>query len=266
MVKSIKNYAKFKDIACVAQVWSATLPLDHKYKMLSIVRRCALTKVWKRFCRKAFSKVMSAETNVSIRQYWCPPIGFSGNNHYCRSDFCPNCYMRTANGTRKDIMAEAVNQDPNTLTAMVLSVALPFKEQLYGYTPVEQPKIVEQLRRKLTMPYYACKTIGAKLELRHPVSVTKVAIFVHKKDTKNLHNALNALKLNLDKTSSEILVEIQSVVGLDNICLALYDCSPLCLAGLSKEGFSDCVMQHTVEEYKFANRSKKRTLFFGSRS
>lgn len=266
MIRGIKNYAKFKDISCLACPWSATLPLGHKYKMLSIARRCALTKAWKRFCRKALSKTMSAEVKESNKQYFCTTIGFNGNNHYCRSPFCPNCAMRTANGTRKDIIAQAAKQDPKTLPAIVVSVAVPFKEHLYGYTPVKQPPVVELLRRKLTMPYYACKTIGATLENRYPFSVTKIAFFVNQKNTKQLQHALNEFRQRLLRQSAEISVEIESVSGVDNICLALYDCSPLCLAGLSKEGFSDCVLQHTIEEYKCANKNKKRTMFFGSRS
>jgi hypothetical protein len=266
LLRPIKNYAKVKDLACTAQTWGAILPTDHKYKMLSIARRCALGKVWKRFCRKALSKTMSAEEQVSNRQYFCDIVGFEGRKHFCRSSFCPNCLLRAANGTRKDIMAEAKSQDPKTLSAIVLSVTTPFKEQLYGYTPIEQPNIVERLRRKLKMPYYACKTIGVKLNDRRPFSVTNIALFVHKQNRKDLQGVLTTLKINLEKISSEIFVEINEVTGVDNICLALYDCSPFCLAGMSKEGFSDCVLQHTIEEYKCANKGKKRTQFFGLRS
>lgn len=267
LIRSVKDYKKTNSLESIAMVACGhLLPLGHKYRMLSIARRCALGRMWRRFCKRALQHLMSAEYKECIRQFHCPPIGFTGRNFYCRSPFCPHCTMRAANGTRKDILAQAQKQDPQKLSAVVLAVDIPFNEHLYGFSPPKEIPVVERLRKRLQFPYYACKTIGAKVINREPFASTRIAFFVNPANCNMLKKTLKKFKQKMLKQNPGTIVQLEDVIGLDNICLRLYDCPPLSLAGLSKEGFLDGVLQHTLEEYKYANKNKKRTLFFGSRS
>lgn len=267
LVKDLKDYARFKNIKFVATAcWGCSLPVEHKGRMQQIVRRCVIGKFWKRFTRKALRNVMSAEVKEASRQYRCPPIGFVGHNFYCRSPFCPNCHMRRANGTRKDLLKEARSIPPEKLEAIIVNMYVPFKEQMFGYTPAVEPKLLEKIRNRLNVPYFGCRTIGVEVLSRKPYTTTTVALFVNKKHSAKVIQTLKKMKLGLLRQKPEITIELNELVGLDNICLALYDHLPLSLAGVSKEGFSDAVLQHTLDEYKCSTRNKKRTLFFGSRS
>ena len=266
LIKSIKTYKTTKSMDSFADTFNAVLPVTHKYNMLSIARRCALGHVWKRFVRKSLSQTMSAEVKTSTKQYFCPPVGVFGSKHYCRNAFCPHCFMRTANGVAKVFKAEAQNQNLETLSAVMLTVQTPFKMQLYGYSVVKELPLVDRLRKRISFPYFACKTTGANIRTNEPYLTTHIVFFVNKKNRKQLQQILKRFKSKLFRNNPEKIVELEDITGLDNICLRLYDCSPLCLAGLSKEGFSDSMLQHTLEEYKCATKNKKRTMFFGSRS
>lgn len=240
----------------------ATLP---QYEKRAIVRRMALTKVFRRGVRKCLGKLASAESPETERMYRCPPLGTCRTTWPCRSVFCPNCRMRQANKTYKILMDKLNVTDTKTVHAIVLDVDVPFCENRYGYTPVLDEKLLQRLTRRLSkFKYLGCKILGASVLDKIPFISTRIALFPQADQVAAINSQLVKFKKYLRKHEPQKRVCIQAVEGLDNVCFELYDASPLYLLGLVPEGFSSSILQHTVEEFRAAVKEKKKVLFFGT--
>lgn len=96
------------------------------------------------------------------------------------------------------------------------------------------------------------------------MSTTSVAIIADGKDCPEVVKKLKSLKTRMFKNYPDWFMDIEEVSGLDNICLALYDRSPISLIGMSEDGLSNQSLQHTLDSYKAKIKSKKRISFFGT--
>lgn len=237
-----------------------------KHHVRSVLRRAALGCFWRRFVRIGLSKTASSEVKETMRQDSCAPIGFSAKGFPCDSTFCPNCYMRRANYTYKTLLAKtSAIAVPSELQAIVFASDTVFKEKCFGFEPVAQAYLTDKLMYRLQgIPILGVKTIGATLHKRIPSTSTRIAVIVKAEDVAKVFKSMSKFKLVTVKKYPDRQIELELVKGLDNICVRLYDCPPVCLAGLSKEGLTDSCMQHSLEEYKFLTKGKKRTILFGT--
>jgi hypothetical protein len=264
--ESLKLYYETKSMDHLARNWqnhvSSTLP---NYEIRAIVRRLALTKLFKRATKKCFSKLASAEAAEYSRMYKCPALGTCKTTWPCRSMFCPNCRMRLANKTYQEFKKKLAERDIKTLHANVVEVDVPFTERRYGYTPVIDEILLQKIIRRLKkFNYLGCKTLGASVIDKVPYVSFRIAIISADDKAEEINSQLIKFKKYLRKHEPQKRVSIHAVEGLDNVCVELYDASPIYLLGLTPEGFSSSILQHTVEEFRTAVRSKKKVLFFGT--
>lgn len=264
--ESLKLYYETKSMDHLARNWknhiSSTLP---NYEIRAIVRRLALTKVFKRGTRKCFGKLASAETAETSRMYKCPALGTCKTTWPCRSMFCPNCRMRLANKTYQEFKQNLEGRDLKTLHAKIVEIDIPFTAKRYGYTPVIDDALLQKIIRRLKkFNYIGCKTLGASILDKVPYVSVRIALISSDGKEKEMNSQLVKFQKYLRKHEPHKRVSIHSVEGLDNISVELYDASPIYLLGLTPEGFSSSILQHTVEEFRTAVRSKKKVLFFGT--
>ena len=237
-----------------------------KHHVRSVLRRAALGCFWRRFVRIGLSNTASSEAKETIRQDSCPPMGFSAKGFPCDSVFCPHCYMRRVNDTYKMLVAKtSVTATPSELQAIVFASDVVFKEKCFGFDPVAQADLTDKLMYRLKgIPLLGVRTLGATLHKRIPSTSIRIAVIVKAEDVAKAFKSMSKFKSATIKKYPDRQIELELVKGLDNICVRLYDCPPVCLAGISKEGLTDSGMQHSLEEYKFLTKGKKRTILFGT--
>ena len=240
-----------------------------KWHLNTVVRRAALGVFWKRFARKCLRTLASASTKSYVRSYSCDPIGFfnvsNGKKFPCQNLFCPNCYIRRTNCTRKRLVSLlSGGQTPENIVAIIIKSNSPFQDRCYGFEASIPKDITRLIGRKLgAKEYVGVKTVGAIIDKRIPYFANRFAVMSVNDPTVNFSKLLTPIKKHLLKRYPERQVKIYPVVGLDNICLELYDCCPLCLAGISDVNIQTSTLQHTLDDFKQQIRNKKRIQFFG---
>lgn len=240
-----------------------------KWHKDTILRRAALGVFWKRFSRVCLRTLASASENGNKRSYSCDPIGFfdvaRGKKFPCRNLFCPNCYVRQTNCTRKKLTSLlSGGQTPENITAVIIKSNSPFQDKAYGFEAIIPKDITRLVTRKLvTKDYVGVKTTGAVVDNRTPYFANRLAVMSVKDPKADFSKLLTPIKKYLLKRYPERQVKIYTVVGLDNICLELYDCCPVCLAGISDLNLRSSTLQHTLDNFKQQIRSTKRIQFFG---
>lgn len=260
----LKLYYETKSLDHLAKNWkkhvSSTLP---NYEIRAIVRRLALTKVFKLGTRKCFGALASAEIEETVRMYKCPALGTCKTTGPCRNVFCPNCRMRLANKTYQKFKQNLEGRDLKTLHAKIVAIDIPFTAKHYGYTPVIDEALLQKIIRRLKkFNYIGCKTLGASIIDKVPYISVRIALISSDGKEKEMNSQLVKFQKYLRKQEPHKRVSIRSIEGLDNVSVELYDASPISLLGLTPEGFSNSILQHTVEEFRAVLRSKKKVLFF----
>ena len=237
---------------------------------ISVVKRTALGIFWKRFSRVCLNSLASAVEGTIKRSYACEPMGFfdvstRSRRFPCRNLFCPNCYLRQTNCTRKKLVSLlSGGQTPENITAVIVRSNSPFKDRCYGFEADIPKDITRLISKKLTSKeYVGVKTAGAVVHKRIPYFANRVAVMSVKDPTADFSKLLTPIKKYLLQRYPERQVKIYPVVGLDNICSELYDCCPICLAGITDLNLRSSTLQHTLDDFKQQIRSKKRIEFFG---
>lgn len=234
----------------------------------SVIRRGALGSFNIRFNKLCLFALASASPKEISRQNSCPPIGFGGATYPCKGLFCANCYMRKANDTRRAIAGrlELNGILPNAAKALVISSETMSQSNSYGYDFELDDDLSERICNRLkSIKFIAVRTIGSTLkESRHPATCTRTAILLDAADVDFAKKALTKLKTSIFKKNPNRIINITSEEGLDNICLKLYDCPPVCLAGIAPEGLHSSMLQHSLESYKTVVKGKKKAIIFGT--
>jgi len=266
LIDPLKIYYKVGDTEPLTNNWSSFVPANSpKYFTASVVRRLALTKLFRLGVRRCIGKLATADANSNNRMYSCPPIGMNASSWKCRSIFCPNCRMRIANKTWRFLRTRYENQAFEAIPAVIFKADIPFAESRFGYNPVLDESLMRRISNRLVkVDHFGCKTLGAKVIDKKPVTSVRIALLSDAKNMQLIQNQMTKLQKYMRKNSPEILVSVETREGLDNICLELYDATPLCLLALSNEGFYSSFVQHTAEEFKSALAGKKKVLLFGT--
>lgn len=266
LIEPLKIYYQLKDTEPLTQNWSSYISSDcPKYFSISVARRLALTKIFRRGIRRCIGKLATADVHSNNRMYSCPPLGMNTSSWKCRSIFCPNCRMRLANSTWRVLRKKYEGQNFDSISAVVVKVDVPFEQKRFGYTPVIDDSLMQSLRNRLAkIDHFGCKTLGASVIDQMPYTSVRIALFSDSKNLQVIQNKMIKLQRYLRKHSPQNVVSVECREGLDNICLELYDASPLCLLALSNEGFFSSFIQHTAEEFKSALAGKKKVLLFGT--
>jgi len=266
LIEPLKIYYKVGDTEPLTNNWSRFIPVDSpKYFTASVVRRLALTKLFRLGVRSCIGKLATANANNNNRMYSCPPIGMNTSSWKCHSIFCPNCRMRIANKTWRFLRTHYENQAFEAISAVVFKADIPFTESRFGYNPVLDDSLMRKISNRLDkVDHFGCKTLGAKVINKKPVTSVRIALFSDAKNIQLIQNQMTKFKKYMRKNFPEILVSVETMEGLDNICLGLYDATPLCLLALPNENFYSSFVQHTAEEFKHALTCKKKVLLFGT--
>jgi hypothetical protein len=239
-----------------------------KSHVASVIRRGALGSFNIRFNKLCLSALASASPKEIIRQSFCAPIGFGGTTYPCKSFFCANCYMRKANDTKEAIASKLkLNKIlPNAVKTLVISSETMIQSNSYGYDFELDDDLSERICNRLkSIKFIAVRTIGATIkENRNPAICTRTAILLDAVNMDFAKKTLIKLKTSIFKKNPNRVINITVEEGLDNVCLKLYDCPPVCLAGIAPEGLHSSVLQHSLESYKAAVKGKKKAIIFGT--
>lgn len=266
LIDPIKLYYQLGDTEPLTSNWEYYVaPNSPKYFSASVVRRLALTKLFRKGVRRCLGVLASADVHSNNRMYSCPPLGINTSSWKCRSAFCPNCRMRLANRTWRMLRQKYEGSKFEAVNSVVLEVDLPFASNRFGYSPIIDDSIMHSVRNRLAkVDHFGCKTMGARVIDGMPYSSIRIGIFSDSKNLQVIQNQMIKYQRYLRKHSPENAVSVECKEGLDNVCLELYDASPVCLLALSREGFNSSFTQHTAEEFKSAIAGKKKILFFGT--
>ena len=233
-----------------------------KWKRNSIIRRAALGTFWKRFVRKCLNGTASSTNPGVSLQYACEPMGFNSFRWPCKSPFCPNCYMRSANNTRKRLITLVGKQE---IKAFVIAIDTPLLDRSFGFDmPDVGAAITDKVYRTLKGRFYiGLKTIGAKVDNRAPSFSTRIAVIANKLDYDTVKCRLSRLRKRLAKEHPAKCIKLIEPASVDETCIAMYDCCPICLAGVTDGYIDSSGLSHVVEDYKEATKHKHRVTIFG---
>lgn len=265
LTRGIQIYAKTNDATHLCLNWSEYRDKDiPKYQRNSIVRRLSLTKMYKRSVRKCLALLASSNPKEIKELLRCPPLGMNGSTWVCRSVFCPNCRMRSANRTLKRLKARYEVGTYDAVKAIVLEVDLPFIERRFGYDPELNDSIMRGVRNRMSKTdSKACRTLGITILDEKPYVALRFAFFIAPNDEQTALAKLVKYQKYLRAKHPDFRVSVEAVEGLDNICLQLYDAAPTYLLGLPQVGgFSSSLLHHTVEQFKTLAFDKKKISFF----
>lgn len=262
LVNNLRNSTslRFLDVKVNPSNWP-------KYLKASVRKRATLCFFSKYFNWRCSSRLMSASGSDSLRINTCQPLGMSASgHHYCKCLFCPNCYMRKAAKTRKYIKEKIDELNLTSTRAIVVSWNCRAQETKYGFNFKDDPvNITRRIINKLKgINYIAIRTLGADINDRRPMSATRAALFLSdpSKETEAL-SRLVAIKSSMFKKYVDIDMSISVEEGVDNTAYRLYDCPPICLAGVSEDSLDSSMLHHTVESFKHFIAGKKTICVFG---
>ena len=240
-----------------------------KGRRLNLSRRAALQLFSSWFSLLCVSKTAGVLPAFVSRSATCPPIGMHTGAYNCLSFLCPGCRMREAHYTLKYLREQLGNPKGlhSDVKALVISCDVAFTLRSFGYEPLlEDADLCRRISRMFKkLKYVGCKTMGAMVEQEVPYYAVRVGLLPSEGSYDEMKAALDKLAIKIRAKNKHISsLTVTEVKGLDDLCVKLYDQCPLSLALLGKSGFSDSMLQHTVNELREAVKGKHKTTFFGT--
>jgi hypothetical protein len=238
-------------------------------RLINVARRTALQVYSSWFSGLCIAKTAGVEPNMVHRMWKCPPIGMNNGSYNCRSFFCPGCRMRDANKTVKQFRSmlgksKGYHEDARFL---LVSCDIAFSLRSFGYEPVlDDGNLLSRITRNCKgLRYTGCKVMGLLQDGGVPYYALRIGIHP-------AHDQYENVKVRLDKLKTRIIagnpqissLTLAEVKGLDGLCLQLYDPFPISISTMGDGGFSNCMLQHTVNEVREAVKGMKKTAFFGT--
>lgn len=237
-----------------------------KRRRMDLARRASLQRLSQYFAAYCIGKTSSAHSKEISRMWNCPPLGFKTAYYSCGSFICPGCRLRTANRTRNYMMERLGPGWHPDLKSIILHCDVAFESKCYGFEPAPyEPNLLRKVTYRMKgLQYIGCKTLGVLVDEGTPYLTARLAVIVKDEDYDKVLKDMHKVCKKLTPRSSKASISIKECVSLDAMCVDLYDHSPICLAGLYKDGFSNPMLQHTVEELRTAMNRKKKVIFFGT--
>lgn len=265
MIQPIKLCCTSNSLCPVFADTTSVIVQDRR-RLTDLARRAALQMVSQSFALHCIGKTASAKTPVISRMRFCPPVGVLTSSYPCNSFLCAGCRLRCANRTRNELMKRVPQNDHSTVKSIILHCDVAFDSKCFGFeTPKDYDKLVERIARRMRgVPYLACKTVGVLIDQSAPYLSSRVALMVKDEEYSNTKKMLNKMRKKVLSKVSNMSTSVQEHIGLDAMCVDLYDPAPICLAGLYKDGFSSPLLQHTVEDLRTEMEHKKKVIFFGT--
>lgn len=218
-----------------------------------------MTFLFRVFALRCWANTRSYTLENYHRMLFCPPVGFQNRYFGCFHPLCLNCHLRKALDYRKAV----IESDASNNAAIVLQIEVPFKDNLYGYSPVTPNtgsrfnKFKQALNPK-GKNAIACSA-GIVVHNKHPYTSNCLhALFsAEELEIKYCKAVSFAKKIEDEEKEYGTKVNVLKVSNKVELPYHMYNNCPIMLLATSSFGFSDTNLQNTVNEFFESNRNKK---------
>lgn len=224
-----------------------------------IGRRIQLTALFRKFALQCWANTRSYTLENCHRMLYCPPVGFQNRQFGCFHPLCLNCHLRKAISYRKSLIESDAAND----AAIVIKVEVPFKDNLYGYSPVdaENGSRFNKFKKCLNPKgknAIACSA-GITLHNRHPYTCFCFHALMSKDELEIKYCKAQsfAKKIENEENEHKTKTSIFKVINKIELPYYMYNSCPLMLLASSINGFSDHSLQNTVNDFFEYSRNKK---------
>lgn len=256
-IRPLMEFFNCKDLQKICRC-NTSLQTLNGMNLNGLARRIQLTSLFRHFAQQCWVSTRSYTLESFHRMMFCPPVGFQSRYYGCFHPLCLNCHLRKAIQYRRELLLS----DPLNDSAIVIKIEVPFKDNLYGYSPAvvkSAPKFkaVKKALNPEGKNAIACSA-GVVVYDKHPHTVACFHTLCSSNDLEIKHCKALALAEKIKTTEKEYKTKT-SVIKIANkteLTYHMYNAPPtLLLSALN--GFSDCALQNTVNEFFEYSRNKK---------
>lgn len=256
-VKPLTEFFNNKDLKKICH-FNTTLQTLNGMNLNGIGRRVQLTTLFREFAQQCWVNTRSYTLESFHRMMLCPPVGFQHRYFGCFHPLCLNCHLRKAVQYTKELQeSDAVNTG-----GIAIKIDVPFKDNLYGYSPVvikgeSRFKKVKRILNPKGKNAIACSS-GIAMHKKYPYISTCLHALFPCEDLEMKYCKALALAEKIEKQEKEYgtKVTVIKVTNKAELTYHMYNNCPILLLATSN-GFSDHSLQNTVNDFFEYSRNKK---------